>query len=366
MTTATMEQADLLALVMAGGSGTRFWPQSTGRCPKQYLRLLGDKTLLECTLDRFEGLIPREHRFLVTVKEQEHLAQESANFKMPADGMIFEPLARNTAPCILLSLVALKAKGASDHDVVVIVPADHVIGDTEKFQEGIRAAATVAAQSSNIVTVGIVPTCPHTGYGYIQRDQAQGPGIYRVKAFTEKPDRPTAEQFVASKAYYWNAGIFVASVGTLLQQFAQHAPELYAAYPRLKQVWHDENALKEVYGQLPKISFDYAIMEKSSQVMVVEAKFNWNDLGSWDALEAVLPSTENNTIVSANGHYFQQAQGNIIYAPGQFVTAIGVQDLIVIANHQSLVIVPKKDAQKIKEVVEFLKQSPQSELRSLV
>ncbi len=363
---AIMEHADLLALIMAGGQGTRFWPQSTSRCPKQYLPLLKDKTLLEATLDRFDGLIPREQRFLVTVKAQEHLAHECSNFKLPSDGIIFEPAARNTAPCILLSLVALKARGVSDNDVLAIVPADHVIPDAEKFKEGIRAAFQAAATQDKIVVLGIVPTCPHTGYGYIQRGAKAGEGIYNVQAFTEKPDQTKAEQFFKSGAYYWNAGMFVASVKTLLQQIEQHAPDLYSFYPKLKQVWHDEAALKEVYAQLPKISFDYAVMEKSQEVMVVEAKFNWSDLGSWDALEAVLPPTEDNTIVAAQGHYFDQAKGNIIYAPQQFVTTIGVQDLIIIANQQSVVILPKKDAQKIKQVVEYLQNSEDLNLKSLV
>jgi mannose-1-phosphate guanylyltransferase len=347
---------DLIALVLAGGSGTRFWPESTGRRPKQYLRLTGPKTLLEETLDRFEGLVPRDRRFIVTVKEQEHLARECAGTKITTDGMIFEPMARNTAPCILLSLAILRDKGAALEDVVAIVPADHVIQDQQGFREVLKEAFVLSATQKSIVTIGIPPYLPHTGYGYIEKGEELAEGAFRAVAFKEKPNFETAKSYLESKKYFWNAGMFVATVGTLLEEFQQHAPEIYRFYNDLKTNLADENKIREIYREMPKISVDYAIMEKSTRVSVIGARFDWNDLGSWDALETVLKPQDNNTVVEDKGHYFENAEGNIVFAPKQFVSLINVQDLIVIANHQSVVIIPKRDAQKIRNVVDYLQK----------
>ncbi|MEI8347084.1 MAG: sugar phosphate nucleotidyltransferase, partial [Pseudomonadota bacterium] len=188
--------ASLYCLIMAGGSGTRFWPESTSRRPKQYLRLTGPKTLLEETLDRFDGLVPKEARYIVTVKEQEHVARESAGPKIHSDGLIFEPSGRNTAPCILLSMAILESRGAIPEDVVAIVPADHVILNSQGFRDVVKDAFELAVAGEGIITIGIPPYLPHTGFGYIQKGAPMDKEAFKVAQFREKPDLETAKKYL--------------------------------------------------------------------------------------------------------------------------------------------------------------------------
>src|SRR3989339_23509 len=287
----------LYALVMAGGAGTRFWPESTSKRPKQYLNLVSEKSLLQETLLRFDGVVDRDRRFIVTVKEQEAWARNCAGKEIGKEGIIFEPAGRNTAPCIFLSLIKLLKMGASARDVVAIVPADHVILNKRGFAEVVRDATIVAAAQRKIVTIGIPPNFPHTGYGYIQKGEAIEGGGVLVKSFKEKPDYATAKEYLASGDYFWNAGMFVASIEVLLSEFKKNAPYIYKFYEELFAILDDFIKLTSVYGQIISESIDYAIMEKSSEVVAIPARFDWNDLGSWDALEAVVASQEGNIIV---------------------------------------------------------------------
>ncbi|MCF8059367.1 MAG: mannose-1-phosphate guanylyltransferase [Bacteriovoracaceae bacterium] len=352
-----MVESQLYAVVMAGGKGTRFWPESTRKRPKQYLNLTGGDSLLGKTLQRFEGLVAAKQRYVVTVKEQESLAKECGDKKMASDGLIFEPSGRNTAPCILLSLAALEAKGVKGNDVIAIVPSDHVILNESGFRDTVKKAAETALKEKAIVTIGIKPNFPHTGYGYIHRALEVSEDIFSVSEFREKPDRSTAENYLATGEYFWNAGMFVASLNTLKEEFSTCSPETYKHYEDLKSALTDDSKLAQVYGRLPEDSIDYAIMEKSKKVMVVAADFDWNDLGSWDALESVVDPTEGNTLVENRAQFIKDATGNIVYAPGKHVSLIGVKDLIIVSNKQSLVILPKERSQEIKEVVKSLQEN---------
>ncbi|MCK5883349.1 MAG: mannose-1-phosphate guanylyltransferase [Bacteriovoracaceae bacterium] len=345
----------LYALVMAGGRGTRFWPESTSKRPKQYLKLLGgDESLLETTLRRFEGLVPLEERYVITVKEQGELAQQSSTGCAAESGIIFEPSGRNTAPCIMLSLASLLANGASGDDVVSIVPSDHVILNEGGFRKVIAEAAEVARTKGMVVTIGIPPNFPHTGFGYINRGEELGPQVFKVKQFVEKPDHETAVEYLKTGDYYWNAGMFVSTIDTLLVEFKEHCPEVYEHFDALLKHANDFDKVSEIYSQIPKNSIDYAIMEKSDRIATVPARFDWNDLGSWDALEAVIDKTEANTLVASDGFHFEGAKGNVVYTPGKHVSLVNVEDLIVVVNDNAVVVLPKKDAQKVKSIVEGL------------
>ncbi len=359
-----MVESQLYAVVMAGGKGTRFWPESTRKRPKQYLNLTGGDSLLGKTLQRFEGLVGANQRYVVTVKEQELLAKECGANKMAKDGLIFEPSGRNTAPCILLSLAALEEKGANGDDVIAIVPSDHVILNESGFRETVQKAAEMALKEKAIVTIGIKPNFPHTGYGYIHRASEVSADVFSVSDFREKPDRKTAENYLATGEYFWNAGMFVASLNTLKEEFSTCSPETFKHYEDLKNSVSDDSALAEVYARLPEDSIDYAVMEKSKRVMVVAADFDWNDLGSWDALESVVDSTEGNTLVAQRAHFLKEAKGNIVFAAGKHVSLIGVDNLIVVSNEQSLVVLPKERSQEIKEIVKSLQEN--SELTDLI
>lgn len=340
---------------MAGGQGTRFWPSSVSKKPKQYLPLISDKSLLEETLIRFDELVAPKDRYVITVKAQEALVKESAGDKIGSEGIIFEPSGRNTGPCILLSLAHLMANGADPNDVVAIVPSDHVILNHNGFRDTLKKAAVLSSSLSKIVTIGIKPNFPHTGFGYIHRGEEVRDTSYNVKEFKEKPDLEMAKNYVASGEYFWNAGMFVGPIERLLKEFESCAPDMFAHYEDLKKNANDFSKTGEIYEKIPKDSIDYAIMEKSKEVMTVPAEFDWNDLGSWDALETVLEKTDGNYTAQAKATFYQDAKDNIVFAPGKFVSLIDVEGLVVVSAEDNILVVPKDKAQEVKKAVEFLK-----------
>ena len=353
--------AKLYAVIMAGGKGTRFWPESTSKKPKQYLSLVSDKSLLEETALRFEGLIEADSRYVVTVKEQENLASECSGSNISEKGLIFEPAGRNTAPCILLSMAQLEAQGLRDQDVMAIVPSDHVILNKDGFQKSVHEAYELAASKDAIVTIGIVPNFPHTGYGYIKRGEGIDNSSYHVERFVEKPDFETAKTYLKTGEYFWNAGMFVASLGTLKREFQNHAADIFEHYNDLVASAEDFEKTAEIYEKLRKESIDYAIMEKSETVIVKSAEFDWNDLGSWDALESVVEKTGDNTLVGTIGNFSLEAEGNIVFAPGKFVSLVNVKDLIVVSNNKTVMVLPKSESQKVKKIVESLSEGPHAD-----
>lgn len=348
-------------LVMAGGKGTRLWPESTQDKPKQYLSLVGDGTLLSQTLNRFQNIVPKEHRYIVTTMDQSELAKQCSEDLIESDSFIYEPAGRNTAPCILLSLAAMEASGATDDDVIAVMPSDHVILDIKGFQSTFNKAVELSKETSSITTIGIRPHFPHTGYGYIKKGDEVGEG-YKVGEFVEKPNFSTAKEYLSTGDYFWNAGMFMATLGTFKREFAKHSAQMFSFYNDLKNNINDFDKLTEVYNKVPEDSIDYAIMEKSETVTLVPANFDWNDLGSWEALEQVIDQDGDNTVVNAKSVYLKDAEGNVIYAPGKFVSLINVNDLVVVSNDKTLMVMPKKDAQRVKEVVKHLKDSGEKEL----
>jgi mannose-1-phosphate guanylyltransferase len=342
-------------LIMAGGKGTRFWPESTQAKPKQYLQLNSTKTLLEETLDRFDSLIENDRRFVVTVKEQAVLCQESSKGKIAKDGILFEPSGRNTGPCILMSLAALLDKGVSENDVIAIVPSDHVILNHKGFHETMNKAAAFSIREQNIVTIGITPNFPHTGFGYIEKgEMIEGEG-FKVSRFKEKPHFELAREYIRSGEYLWNAGMFVAPIKILLEEFKTHAPNMFEHFPELLKVINDPAKLKAVYEKIPTDSIDYCIMEKSNKVSVIPATFDWNDLGSWDALTSVIAETHGNTLVKSDGAFFLNSADNVVFAPDKYVALINMDKHIVVVNDKVVLVAPVADSQEIKKIVEHLK-----------
>lgn len=349
---------------MAGGKGTRFWPESTSKRPKQYLSISGEDSLLTQTLKRFNGLSKSGDSYVVTVSEQGKLAIAASDILIPKENVFYEPEGRNTAPCILLAVAKLLAEGRLDSDILAIVPSDHIILNEKGFRETLDIAYEHASTTSQMVTIGIKPNFPHTGYGYIKRGQKNKEG-FDVLEFKEKPNFETAKKYVESGEFYWNGGIFVTGLGTLIKEFKTHSPETFSFLEELKININNPEKLKEIYSQIPANSIDYAIMEKSKNIAVVEANFDWNDLGSWEALENVIDQKDGNTITRESGHYFQNASGNIVYAPNKFVGLININDLIIVSNEHSLMVLPKKDSQEVKKIVQYLSTNPSKNLQEL-
>jgi mannose-1-phosphate guanylyltransferase/mannose-6-phosphate isomerase len=349
-----MSKAQTYCLIMAGGKGTRLWPESTESRPKQYLSLVGNKSLLTQTLDRFDNVIDNEHRFIVTTDDQASLAQQCSQGKIHQQGFIYEPSGRNTAPCILLSLAGMEARGASDDDVIAVMPSDHVILNTQGFQDTFNQSVELCRATDSITTIGINPHFPHTGYGYIKKGDKLDGG-FKVSSFVEKPDFDTAKQYLATGEYVWNAGMFMAKLGVFKREFAKHSPEIFSFYEQLKTYIDKPEELASVYSEVPKDSIDYAIMEKSETVTLVPASFDWNDLGSWEALEHVMEKNQDNTVVDAKATFFKDSKDNVVYAPDKFVSLVNVNDMVVVSNEQVVMVMPKDDAQRVREVVKHLK-----------
>ncbi len=352
-------------LVMAGGKGTRFWPESTIKRPKQYLKLLGPKTLLEEALLRFGDLIPKDRRYIVSILDQKDLAIAASLDCANSLGPIYEPEGRNTGPCILLSVATLEAQGLKETDVLAIVPSDHIILNGEGLRNTLIEAYKVASEKKGIVTIGIPPHFPNTGYGYIKKGAAiVGNSIFKVDQFREKPSYESAQEFVKSGEYFWNAGMFVAELGAIKNNFKQFAPEMFEFYAEILQKLKNKKSVSEIYSKLPRNSIDYAVMEKAQNVYVAKADFDWNDLGSWDAMENVLEKKEGNTFVTSNLSFVKKSKGNIIFAPGKFVSLIGVDNLIIVVNDKSIMVVEKAQAQEVKKIVEYLEKHPDENLKS--
>ncbi len=347
----------LCTVIMAGGKGTRLWPESTEKKPKQYLSLFNNKPLLTKTLERFDGVVETKNRYVVTTKDQSDLAIAASKGIANDDGIIYEPSGRNTAPCILLSIAFLEAKGVSEDTVVAVMPSDHVILNTKGFQDSFLNAAHLCAETNTITTIGITPNFPHTGYGYIHTGEDIGAGK-KVTEFKEKPSYDVAKSYLESGQYLWNAGMFMATLSCFKEQFSKYSPDIYKSYGQLVEAISNGESIDSIYSEIPKDSIDYAIMEKSEAITTIPASFDWNDLGSWEAMEAVFSEKDENTFVSENEAYFLEgAKGNIVYAPNKFVSLIDVKDLVVVANDDVLMVVPKDQSQKVKHVVSHLKES---------
>ncbi len=350
------------AVIMAGGKGTRFWPKSTEDKPKQFLNLFGEKTMLQNTVERVSKYIPRERNIIVTNQQYVSLVQEQLP-DLPEDNIIGEPVGRNTAPCIAAAAALLEKK--SPDATMVVLPADHFIQDRERFLSILQSATSQAEAGENLVTIGIRPTRPETGYGYIQFDKdkqegVEGNPVHKVKNFTEKPDIDKAREFLDAGEYLWNSGMFVWKASTILKQIEQHLPDIHKEVEQLKEGLNDDqqSAINTFYHNCPSISIDYGVMEKADTVYVIPGSFGWNDVGSWNAVHELEEKDRNGNAVNANLALLHNAHDNYVFSESDRVIAlVGIEQAAVVETEKAILVCNINQAQGVKDVVNALRKN---------
>jgi mannose-1-phosphate guanylyltransferase len=344
----------LYVLILAGGSGERFWPLSRRSRPKQLLSLFSAETLLEATLRRLGGLVPMEHVLILTNAEQETGVRRLCPM-LPAENIVAEPAKRDTAAAIALGVgwVSMRAPGAT----MIVLPADHLIQDSTGFQTTLRVAAA-AAETGELVTIGIKPTWACPGFGYIELggsapipDAPAGPPVFDVVRFREKPNAELAEQFLRQGNFRWNAGMFIWSIPAILSAFNRYAPELGEFISRIHRTRDFPALLADEFPRLPKISIDYAVMEKAGRVLMVESAFDWDDVGSWTAIAKYLAAEGDGNRTNSQLKSLEAGDNIVFCEQKKTVALLGVRDLIVVETADALLVCSRHEAEKIKQLV---------------
>ena len=355
------------AVIMAGGQGERLWPLSTSERPKQFLKLSEEGTMLQQTVERILALVPKEEIYVAIPERFKKLTFDQLD--LPAENLIVEPVGRNTAPCIGLAAIMLEAK--DPQGVMVVLPADHVIKKQERFLEILKRAIEVAKTGNYLVTLGIVPDHPATGYGYIHRGELFGENdgieVYRVQRFTEKPSENTAKRFLSEGGYYWNSGMFIWRVDVILAEIEQRMPQLYAGLQEIKEHLDKPDCdvvIRKVYQEQEPISIDYGVMEPSSHALMIPADIGWSDVGDWSALDAIFEKDENGNIVQAN-HLAIDTTNSVVYSTqDRPVATIGLENVVIIETEEALLVMDKARAQEVREIVKKIKKDKQPEVMS--
>jgi len=350
----------ITALIMAGGEGTRFWPLSRKDHPKQFLKLNDDqKTMLQETVERINELVPLEQVFIATNEDYQKAIKKQLD-GIPEKNIIVEPIKRNTAACIGLSSVVIEDKFPGS--TMIVLPADHLIKDEIKFVNILSKAVMTAAIGKNLVILGIKPTRPETGYGYIHYGNhlhtIDGNQVFEVQNFTEKPDLDTAKEFLEAGNYLWNSGMFIWQLDSILYNINKHLPKMHGSLLKIKNALGtdlEKEVIKNEFEQMESVSIDYGIMEKADDIFVIPSSFGWDDLGSWPALERVKKMDNNGNIVVGK-HYGIDTTNSIIYSPDKVVTTIGLNDVVIVNTEDAILICDKKRAQEVKDIRYILKE----------
>ncbi len=361
-----MIKDNLFAIIMAGGKGERFWPQSRTSKPKQLLRLIGNLTLIEQAVERLTPLVKSEN--IIVITNEDYVApMRSLLEDIPKENIIGEPLGKDTAPCISLAAAVVASKTDDPNAVMVVLPADHVINNQQELLDVISDCAKVA-ESGKIVTIGVNPTYPSTGYGYIkcgtQIETETSTQFYDGEGFREKPAVDQAKEFINAECYKWNSGMFVWSISTIMDAFRKHAPDLAKAADALTDAIFKgsfEHKLKNQYELFEKISIDYAVMEKVDNVVVAECTFDWDDVGSWTALRNQIRPSENNNVVQGTHIGLDTKDCIIVGDSSHLIATIDIDDLIIVHTEDATLICKSKSAQRVKEIVHLIGE--QSDLK---
>jgi len=348
-----LNKDSLYAVIVAGGRGKRFWPLSREAKPKQLIALDGDKTLLRKTIERISPLIPKERIFIITARSHSKHVLESAH-DLPVENIIIEPKGRNTAPAIAFPASILLKK--DPNALMVVLPADHVVGKEEKLIEDINTAIELAEMKKMIVTFGIRPTYPETGYGYIEVSNKIDSSYFHVRSFMEKPNRKKAKFYLESGRYLWNSGMFVFRADIFMARVKACLPKLNSAIEKHHLQGAGADSLEEFYGSIEPVSIDKGVMEKSADVIaVIAANFSWNDVGSWSALDDIWKADETGNRKSGCELVSISSESNTVYSK-KLVALLGVDNLIIVETDDALLICRKDRAQEIKSMVEEIER----------
>jgi mannose-1-phosphate guanylyltransferase/mannose-6-phosphate isomerase len=368
-----MNDQDLFCIILAGGSGSRFWPLSRETWPKQMLQIAGEESLLQQTIKRVSGFFAPENVWIVTTEDK----AQDIGFHLEALGAwtkeikyIKEPTGKNTAPAIGLAAVYLRH--LSPESVMAVMPADHMIPDTDKFLADLELAIR-AAEEDHLVTFGIKPNRPETGYGYIKADKISGTkkaGLLGVEGFFEKPDLQTAKTYLSDGSYFWNSGIFVWKASKILSEIERHLPSLFKTLEEIETFLfqpikatnelQQTNQIRHLYELIESISIDYGVMERSENILMVPAQFRWSDLGSWTALDDIIQKDEAGNILKGNTIDIG-SRNSIVFSGERLVATIGLKDTVVVDTPDATLVTSKERAQEVRKIVEVLKKSSREE-----
>ena len=351
---------DLYTLIMAGGAGTRFWPRSKTAKPKQYLNMFGNESLLQSTITRFATFTETNNIYIVSSKSQSEVLEEQTPM-LPKENLIYEPVGKNTLPCI--GLAAMFAEKENPDGIMVVSPSDHLIENIELFKETVLAAAKIADEKNGIVTLGIKPTYPATGFGYVQtaEDITAEEKIkqFKVERFVEKPNEPTATEYLKKGNFYWNSGLFIFKISVFIDSIKEFAPDLYNDLRKIQADFGTpdyELTLDTIYRAVKSISVDYGIMEHAKNIYLVEGNFDWNDLGGWESVYLTDKKDENGNGNAGSGEsIFLDSKNSYIHSENGLVALIGLDDVIVVQDGNTTLVCKRENAEDVKKIVEQLK-----------
>jgi len=356
----------MYAVIMAGGKGTRFWPRSRNRLPKHLLDITSERTIIQETVDRILPLVPPEKILIVTgAAHADELIRQLP--QIPGENILIEPVGKNTAPCIGLAAMVIR-KRAGD-DVMAVLASDHRITDEKTFLHILGAAAATAAAGDHLVTIGIKPTGPETGYGYLEQGEhrltLEGEAIYDVRSIREKPALDQARALLAQGGFFWNSGMFIWKTSTILQAIQRYLPDIYDGLLEIEAslgMTGEKETIEKAYNRFRSISIDYGVMEKAGNTFLIPGDFGWSDVGSWDALWEVSEKDGRGNVVRHPDHFIGiNASNSFVYSPRKLVTLVGMDDVIVVETDDALLICKKGASQDVKKIVDRLEEQKKTD-----